>query len=89
MGGDALLSWLTTLVIGAVVVLLLGIAAVLLPRMSGLVTVQFHCPWSGRDVVVRYQTGDGRRRVGVVSCTAFADPRVVTCAMPCLGDARG
>lgn len=40
MGGEALLSWLTTLVIGGVVVLLMAIAAGALPRMSGLVTVR-------------------------------------------------
>lgn len=89
MNGVAL-AWFTTFVVALAVVLILLIAAVLLPRVGGLRTTSFYCPWAHRKVVVRYLTYDGRRPVGVVSCTAFADPRIVTCGMPCLSDeARG
>jgi hypothetical protein len=49
------------------------------------VTQRFSCPWRGRNVMVRYLTCDGRKAISVMSCTAFADPSVVTCGMPCLG----
>jgi hypothetical protein len=84
MTGDVLLSWFTTLAIGLVVLLVLGVAAVLLARLLGLVTARFHCPWQHRNVMVQYLTCDGRHPSRVVSCSAFADPRQVSCGMPCV-----
>ena len=83
MNGVAL-AWFTTFLVALVVVLVLVIAAVLLPRLGGLRTVTFYCPWTRRNVMVRFLTHDGGHPVAVVSCTAFADPRIVTCGMPCL-----
>lgn len=79
-----LLGWFTTLVVGLAVVLMLVLAVVLLPRTVRLRTVSFVCPWRRRQATVRYVTYDGIHPVGVVSCTVFADPTVVTCGTPCV-----
>lgn len=81
------LTWFTTALLAAVVLLLLVIAAALLPRLAGLKTASFYCPWTRRNVVVRFLTREGGNPVSVVSCTAFADPRIVTCGMPCVTEA--
>jgi len=44
----------------------------------------FYCSWVQQNVAVRFFTRDGRRPIGVMSCSAFDDPEEVTCAMPCL-----
>lgn len=45
---------------------------------------EFYCSWVHEDVAVRFLTRDGRRPIGVLSCTAFDDPEEVLCGMPCL-----
>ncbi len=79
-----LLGWFTTLAVGLVVVLMLVIAVVLIPRAMRTRTARFYCPWQRRDVTVRFVTYDGERPAGVISCTAFADPMIVTCGAPCV-----
>ncbi len=88
MRGD-ILPWFTTFLIVLTVMLMLFVV-VLLPRAARLrvVTRKLHCPWIRRNVVVRYLTCDGRHPVDVMSCTAFADPTVVTCEKRCMGDGR-
>ena len=44
----------------------------------------FYCPWAQQNVAVRFLTRDGRRPIGVMSCSAFDDPEEVMCALPCL-----
>ena len=44
----------------------------------------FYCQGVQQNVAVRFLTRDGRRPIGVMSCSAFDDPEEVTCAMPCL-----
>lgn len=85
MSGD-MLPWFTTFLIGVVVALILLIAVVLLPRVgrTAAMTKRFFCPWARRDVVVQYLTDDRRHPVGIISCTAFADPIVITCERRCL-----
>jgi hypothetical protein len=78
------LGWFTAFLIGLSVVLMLVIAVVLLPRTLRIRIARFRCPWKGRDVTVRYVTYDGEHPVAVASCTAFADPGVVTCGAPCI-----
>jgi hypothetical protein len=80
-----LLGWFTAFLIALSVVLMLIIATVLLPRALRIRVARFHCPWKRRDVTVRYVTCDGETPVAVASCTAFADPGVVTCGTPCIG----
>jgi hypothetical protein len=82
------LGWFAAFVIALAVVLMIVIAAVLLPRAFRAGTAHYHCPWKGRDVVVRYVTADGERASAVISCTAFADPMVITCGAPCLPTLR-
>ena len=79
-----LVGWLTTLVVGLGVVLMLALAAALVPRAVRMRTASFVCPWWRCPVTVRYLTCDGTHPVGVVSCSAFADPTVVTCGTPCV-----
>jgi len=75
-----------TFLIALVVVLLLLIAVVLLPRVvrTRALTAGFNCPWAHRPVVLRYLVDEAQRPISVLSCTAFADPVIVTCAKLCL-----
>ena len=79
-----LLAWFTTFLIGLGVVLMVIIVAVLLPRTVRMLTAGLYCPWRGRNVTVRYLTCDGKNPTHIVSCTAFADPMIVTCGAPCI-----
>lgn len=81
-----LLPIFTTFLIALVVALLLLIAVVLLPRLvrTRAQTAQFYCPWVRRPVTLRYLMGEDQHPIGVMSCTAFADPTIVTCAKLCL-----
>ena len=84
-----LLGWFTTFLVALGVVLMLVIAVVLLPRAVRMRTASFVCPWRRRTVTVRYVTCDGTHPVTMVSCTAFADPTIVTCGAPCIcGEGR-
>ncbi len=74
----------TTFLIVLAAVLMVVIAAVLLPRAMRTLKATFYCPWKRRRVTVRFVSYDGRRPVGVVSCTAFADPTIITCGAPCV-----
>lgn len=74
----------TSFLIVLAVLLMVIIAAVLLPRTMRTLKATFYCPWTRRNVTVRYVTYDGRHAVGVVSCTAFADPTIITCGAPCV-----
>lgn len=84
-----LLGWFTTFLVALSVVLMLVIAVVLLPRAVRMRTASFFCPWRRRVVTLRYATCDGSHPVTVVSCTAFADPTIVTCGAPCICGHRG
>jgi hypothetical protein len=79
-----LIGWLTTLGIGLGVILIVVIATVLLPRTMRTRTASFFCPWRRREVTVRYLTCDGEHPHAVMTCTAFADPTIVTCGAPCV-----
>jgi len=86
MGMSGLMvGWAATALVGLALLLLLAIAAVLLPRAVRAVTTRTDCPLTGRMVEVRMLELDGRDPVCVVSCTGFAEPRAVTCGMPCIG----
>jgi hypothetical protein len=80
-----MLSWLVTGLVGLALLLLLAIAAVLLPCTVRLLTSRTACPWAGRTVEVQTLVLDGHDPIAVVSCTAFADRRAVSCGMPCIG----
>jgi hypothetical protein len=84
-----LLPIFTTFLIAVVVSLLLVVAVVLLPRVirTRAATAHFHCPWAQRAVMLRYLVDERQHPVGVISCTAFADPTIVTCAKLCLAGA--
>jgi hypothetical protein len=81
-----LLPIFTAFLIALVVSLLLVVAVVLLPRVirTRAATAHFHCPWAQRAVMLRYLVDERQHPVGVISCTAFADPTIVTCAKLCL-----
>jgi len=81
-----MVSWFVAFLIGVVVTLLMVIAVVLLPRAirTRAMRASFHCPWKRRNVVLRYLVDPTQHPVGVISCTAFADPSTVTCARQCL-----
>ncbi len=83
------LAWFAAFLIAITAGLVLVVAAVLLPRAGRLRTSRFYCPWMRREVVARFLTYDGTHPASVVSCTAFADPRIVTCGMPCLAETPG
>jgi hypothetical protein len=79
------LSWFATALI-VLTVALMFVVVLQLPRTARTFTERFYCPWQRRAVLVRFLTRDGRTPTGVLSCTAFADPTVVMCGTPCLGD---
>ena len=79
-----LLGWLATFAVLVALVLMFVIAAWLMPRTMESRTVEMFCAWRRRRVTVRFVT-DGEHPIGVISCTAFADPLTVTCGTPCVG----
>jgi hypothetical protein len=81
---DPGLAWLITFGIVVVTLLILLVAAVIIPRTAHVVRQQFYCPGRARSVMVRFLTGDRGERIHVLSCTAFADPYLVTCDRQCL-----
>jgi hypothetical protein len=81
---DPGLAWLLTLVIVVVTLLILLVAAVIIPRTAHVVRQRFYCPGRARSVMVRFLTGDRGDRIHVLSCTALADPFIVTCDQECL-----
>jgi hypothetical protein len=81
------LTWLLTLVIAVATLLILLVAAVIIPRTAHAVRQRFYCPGRRRAVMVRFLTGDRGERLRVLSCTAFADPFIVTCDQQCLSGA--
>jgi hypothetical protein len=82
---DVPLGWFTTFLVGFGLVLMVIIVAVLLPRTMRIRVERFYCPWRHRDVTVRYITADGEHPLAVVSCTALADPMIITCGAHCIG----
>jgi hypothetical protein len=80
-----LLGWLSTALAGLALVAVLVIAVRLLPRAIRVLTAKVDCPRTGRTAEVRMLALDGEDPICVLSCTAFAEPRGVTCGMPCIG----
>lgn len=83
MTGD-MTTWLLTFIAGVAVVFLLVMAVNWLYRGFRTISEEFYCPWVDRNVKVTYLTLDGRRPMGVMSCTAFSDTTGVLCGTPCL-----
>src|SRR5262245_35853451 len=79
-----LLGWVATFAVLVALALTFVIAAWLMPRGMGSRTAEIVCPWHRRRVMVRF-VSDGEHPIGVMSCTAFADPQAVTCGAPCAG----
>jgi hypothetical protein len=77
-------TWLLTFIAGVAVVFLLVMAVNWLYRGFRTISEEFYCPWIDRSVQVTYLTLDGRRPIGVLSCSAFADTTGVLCGTPCL-----
>ena len=59
-------------------------ARMLREELVRTMNAELYCSWVHQDVTVRFLTRDGRRPIGVLSCTAFDDPEEVLCGMPCL-----
>ena len=78
------LAWLGALVTVVVAILILLVAAVLIPRTAHAVRRRFYCPWRDRNVMARFLTGKRGEPLRVLSCTAFADPLIVTCEQRCV-----
>jgi hypothetical protein len=78
-------AWVVAGLVGVSMLALLAIATLLLPRSVRLLRSRTYCPWAARSVEVRTLALDGIEPVSVTSCTAFADPAMVTCGMPCIG----
>jgi hypothetical protein len=82
---DPGLAWLLTLTIAVVTLTILLVAAVIIPRTAHAMRQRFYCPGRQRNVMVRFLVGEGGERLRVLSCTAFADPFIVTCDQACVG----
>lgn len=81
---EDVLTWVVMFLIVSALVSLVVILAALLPRVARTMRAAFYCPWAHQSVVVQYLTRDGSHPIGVLSCTAFADPIRVTCRMSCV-----
>jgi hypothetical protein len=57
-------------------------------ELPWLTTTEFFCPVARRYVTVGFLTYDGRRPIGIASCSAFAEPSDLACGTPCLEKAR-
>ena len=71
--------------------LLLLFAAGVAPRTPYRVRTRFPCPWTGRVVTADFVVPAAAEHPSdVLSCTAFADPKRITCHRPCreLADVR-
>lgn len=79
-----MLPWFATALVAFAIVLILAVTIALLPRTARTMTTRIYCPLARRDVVVQYATSDGLYPVSVISCSAFDDPRAITCGMPCV-----
>jgi hypothetical protein len=82
-------SWFVTMLVALVTVFTFVVAALLPSRALRLRTTHFRCPWVGRMVMVRHLTGDDDEPMSVVSCSAFLDPRAISCGMPCIAGTVG
>lgn len=84
----AMSAWVATFFIALGIVLLLAIAAAWLARTGRTATMSFYCPWARRSVTAQFLTCEEGQRIAVLSCTALADPRVVSCGRLCVGGER-
>jgi hypothetical protein len=85
MTGNALLWFVTALVVLNVVLILVMMVG-LLPRAfrTSVLKKTFSCPRTGRPVITRFLADERERPLAVMACTAFADPMIVTCDQACL-----
>ena len=81
---EAMATWLVMFLAGLVVIVFFVLPAILVFRLVRMRREEFYCPWVNRNVAVQFVTLDGRRPIGVFSCTAFPDTTGVLCGMPCV-----
>lgn len=77
-------TWILTVAVGLAAVIAVIMAVNRLFGSFRTIKEEFYCPWVERSVKVAYLTIDGKRPVGVMSCSAFADTTGVLCGTPCL-----
>jgi len=81
---EAMGTWLVVFLVGLTIVVFFVLPAILVFRLVKTRREEFYCPWVHRNVAVQFATLDGRRPIGVLSCTAFSDTTGVLCGMPCV-----
>ena len=86
--GGIIFSWLGAILAGVAVLVIVVGSLILAARMTRVQTARLRCPWVHREVVVQYAT-DGGHPIAVLTCSAFADPRALTCGAPCVAGRNG
>jgi hypothetical protein len=77
-------SWGITLLVGAGILLILGLTFLFLTRSLRTPSVSVRCPMTGHMIVVQHITGDSGYLTDVVTCSAFPHAQPITCGLPCL-----
>jgi hypothetical protein len=81
---ESLAPWFVPALVGVGILLIMGVTVVVLHRLVRSETTSFRCPWAGRQVTVTFLAYGQDGPAGVASCSAFADPRVMTCGKQCV-----
>jgi hypothetical protein len=76
-------SW-DTLLVGAGMMLILGVTFLVLSRSLGTSSVSVRCPITGHMSVVQHVADEGSYVTDMVTCRAFSPGQAITCGLPCL-----
>jgi hypothetical protein len=77
-------SWEITLLVGAGMLLVLGLTFLSLTRSLAAPSASVRCPMTGQMAVVQHIADGGSYFTDMVTCRAFSQGRPITCGLPCL-----
>lgn len=77
-------SWGITLLVGAGMLLTLGLTFLFLTRSLGTPSASVRCPMTGHMTVVQHIADEGSYLTDVVTCSAFPHAQPLACGLPCL-----
>lgn len=77
-------SWGVALVLGAGLLLFLGLAFWFITRSVCALSALVRCPMTGNMTVVQHIPEESSYLTDVVSCGAFPNGQPITCGLPCL-----
>jgi hypothetical protein len=77
-------SWGITLLLGAAMILIVGLTFALMTRSLGTSSVSVRCPMTGHMIAVQHIAAEGGYLTDMVTCSAFPYRQSITCGLPCL-----